>query len=99
MLGILIGVVVEIPVILLPVVSRSVIAIAVLTLCGVMFVRWRWNIRSKKRLHQAVASVKEYVREFEALLSLVNQTTRLIRETEIISHGFSRYMLVYVYWL
>ena len=54
--------------------------------------RWQTKMVVDKRLARAVEGVQTYLEDFEALLSLVSQTTRLVRETEIISHGFNRYV-------
>ena len=53
--------------------------------------RWRMKLALNQRLERSVDSLSSYLSDFETLLSLVTQTTRLIRETEIIAHGFSRY--------
>ena len=55
-----------------------------------LVIRWRMNVAVEQRLEKSVNTLQTYLREFEALLSLVTQTTRQIRETEIIAHGFSR---------
>lgn len=65
--------------------------LAILTGGVPLTVRWRMKLSVEQRLEKSVDILQTYLREFEALLSLVTQTTRLIRETEIISHGFSRY--------
>ena len=58
---------------------------------------WWRQVAFEQRLGKSVRCLLAYLKEFEVLLSLVTQTTRLIRETEIISHGFSRYMSHDVY--
>ena len=66
------------------------ITLAVLTGAPVTL-RWRMKVALEQRLERSVDSLSTYLSDFETLLSLVTQTTRLIRETEIIAHGFSRY--------
>ena len=66
------------------------LAVAVVAIVGLVVARWRVKLGANQRHARAVASVKTYIEDFETLLSLLTQTTRLVRETEIISHGFSR---------
>ena len=66
------------------------ITLAVLTGAPVTL-RWRMKVALNQRLERSVDNLSTYLSDFETLLSLVTQTTRLIRETEIIAHGFSRY--------
>ena len=66
------------------------LSVGVVTIIGLAVARWRVMLGIEQRQNKAVARVKTYLEDFESLLSLITQTTRLIRETEIISHGFSR---------
>ena len=66
------------------------LSVGVVTIIGLAVARWRVKLGIEQRQAKAVARVKMYLEDFESLLSLITQTTRLIRETEIISHGFSR---------
>lgn len=78
--------------IFLTVVSTFVVAIVTIVgvIVGVTVARWQMKVVAERRLGKTIAGVKTYLREFESLLSLITQTTRIIRETEIVSHGFSR---------
>ena len=77
---------------LLPVQYILVLSILAILTGGVpLTVRWRMKVAVEQRLDKLMDTLQTYLREFETLLSLVTQTTRIIRETEIIAHGFSRY--------
>ena len=41
-------------------------------------------------MQKAVSDLSAYNSKFESLLALLTQTIRLVQETEIISHGYSR---------
>ena len=76
---------------LLPIQYILVLSILATLTGGVpLTIRWRMKLAVEQRLEKSVDSLQNYLREFEMLLSLVTQTTRVIRETEIIAHGFSR---------
>ena len=64
--------------------------VAIVTIVGVAVARRQMKVVAERRLGKTIAGVKTYLCEFESLLSLITQTTRIIRETEIVSHGFSR---------
>lgn len=72
-----------------------VLSLLVVATVGVLVARWWLKATAGHRLARSVSHLQTYIREFETLLSLVTQTTRLIRETEIISHGFTRYLNEY----
>ena len=44
------------------------------------------------KMQKAVSDLSMYNSKFESLLALLTQTIRLIQETEIVSHGYSRYV-------
>ena len=72
----------------------SACAVAMAMVGGVLVARWWQRMKSEEKLSGAVLRVRTYLREFESLLSLINQTARLVRETEIVSHGYSRCVVV-----
>ena len=78
--------------VLLPIQYIFLVLSTLATLTGVpLTLKWRMKLVLEQRLEKSVDSLSTYLSDFEMLLSLVSQTTRLIRETEIIAHGFSRY--------
>ena len=77
---------------LFPILFIAVLSILTTAIGGVVLTRWWMRLVVEQRIDKSVEFVQTYLRDFETLLSLVTQTTRLIRETEIIIHGFSRYM-------
>ena len=74
-----------------PIQYSFVLTTLVIVMGGVpLAIRWRMKLAVEQRLEKSVNTLQTYLREFETLLSLVTQSIRLIRETEIIAHGFSR---------
>lgn len=76
---------------LLPIQFIFVLSILAIVIGGIpLTLRWRMKLAVEQSLGKSMECLEMYLREFEMLLSLVSQTTKLIRETEIISHGFTR---------
>jgi len=44
-----------------------------------------------KKIQSAMADLSTYNSKFESLLAMLTQTIRLVQETEVISHGYTRY--------